>query len=142
MQIDLSRACPGLIALNRMQNDSAAAGMGIRLTAVGADFLCAEMPVDERTRQPFGLLHGGASMVLAETLGSIASVLAVGGDPVAGVEISGSHVRALRDGPVLGVCRPVRIGRRLHVWQISISGPDGRLCCEARLTVAVLGDNA
>jgi 1,4-dihydroxy-2-naphthoyl-CoA hydrolase len=114
--------------------------LGIRLTAVGPDFVCGEMPVDERTQQPFGILHGGASIVLAETLGSWASFLVVSDDPnarVAGIEVSGSHVRSVRSGHVTGVARPIRLGRSLHFWRIDISDQQGNLVCAAKLTVTV-----
>lgn len=114
--------------------------LGIRITASGPDFLCGEMPVDERTQQPFGVLHGGASIVLAESLGSLASFLVVSDDPaarVAGIEVSGSHVRSVRSGVVTGVARPVRLGRSLHFWRIDIHDQDNNLCCAARLTVKV-----
>ena len=137
--INLAQSCTTLGELNRAHVDTAVAASGIVFTAVGPDFLCAEMPVDHRTVQPYGLLHGGMSMVLAETLGSVASRL-VAQAPVAGVEINGSHLRAVREGRVTGVCTPVRIGRRLHVWRIGLFGPDGRASCESRLTVTVLGD--
>jgi 1,4-dihydroxy-2-naphthoyl-CoA hydrolase len=114
--------------------------LGIRLTAVGPDFICGEMPVDERTRQPFGILHGGASIVLAETLGSFASHLVCSDEPgarVAGIEVSGSHVRAVRTGVVTGIARPVRLGRSLHFWRIDVRDQAGELCCAAKLTVKV-----
>lgn len=114
--------------------------LGIRLTAVGPDFLCGEMPVDRRTRQPFGILHGGASIVLAETLGSWASWLVCHDQPgarVAGIEVSGSHVRAVSEGVVRAIARPVRLGRSLHFWRIDVHDGEGRLCCAARLTVKV-----
>jgi 1,4-dihydroxy-2-naphthoyl-CoA hydrolase len=114
--------------------------LGIRLTAVGPDFVCGEMPVDERTHQPFGILHGGASIVLAETLGSWASWLLVGDQPgttVAGIEVGGSHVRAVRHGVVTGIARPLRIGRSVHFWKIDIRNAGGDLVCSARLTVKV-----
>ena len=112
--------------------------LGIRLTAVGPDFICGEMPVDERTQQPFGVLHGGASIVLAETLGSWASYLVASDDPavrVAGIEVSGSHIRSVRSGTVTGVARPLRLGRSLHFWRIDIRDQENKLCCSAKLTV-------
>lgn len=114
--------------------------LGICVTAVGPDFICGEMPVDERTHQPFGLLHGGASIVLAESLGSLGSFLLVSDDPsahVAGVEVSGSHLHAVQSGRVTAVARPLRVGGSLHVWSIEIRDPHGRLSCSAKLTVKV-----
>jgi len=135
----LSRACPSLHGLQDALADTAASWLDIRYTAVGPDFLCAEMPVDERTRQPHGLLHGGVSMVLAETLGSVASHLLVRdqGGRGAGIEVGGSHVRPATTPIVTGICRPVRIGRNLHFWHIEVRDANGLLCCNARLTVAV-----
>jgi 1,4-dihydroxy-2-naphthoyl-CoA hydrolase len=100
------------------------------------------MPVDERTHQPFGVLHGGASIVLAETLGSWASYLVSSDNPaarVAGIEVSGSHVWSVRSGTVTGVARPVRLGRSLHFWRIDIRDQDNNLCCSAKLTVKIGG---
>lgn len=114
--------------------------LGIRITAVGPDFICGEMPVDERTQQPFGILHGGASIVLAETLGSWASFLVACDDPgarVAGVEVSGSHVWSVSSGVVTGIARPVRLGRSLHFWRIDVRDQDDNLVCSAKLTVKV-----
>lgn len=114
--------------------------LGIQLTAVGPGFVCGEMPVDERTRQPFGLLHGGASITLAESLGSYGSFLLTAheaGTRVAGVEVSGSHLKAVTSGRVTGVCRPVSLGRSLHVWRILIRDRQGDLNCAANLTVKI-----
>ncbi len=114
--------------------------LGIQITAVGPDFICGEMPVDKRTTQPFGLLHGGASISLAESLGSYASyVLTADEDDarVAGIEVSGSHVKAVRSGFVTGVCRPVNLGRTVHVWRIMIRDQQGNLNCAANLTVKI-----
>lgn len=115
------------------------APLGIRFTAVGPDWISAEMPVDERTKQPFGVLHGGASVVLAESLGSMASHLALEGDDRAayGIEISASHLKAVRNGAVTGTAKPVRVGNSLHVWQIEIRDGTGDLACLVRLTVTI-----
>lgn len=113
--------------------------LGIRFTALNDDSVEAIMPVDNRTRQPFGLLHGGASVTLAETLGSMAGYLCTQGDQqVVGLEINANHVRSAREGEVRGVCRATHIGRTHQVWQIEIYGPDSRLCCSSRLTTAVI----
>jgi 1,4-dihydroxy-2-naphthoyl-CoA hydrolase len=114
--------------------------LGIRLTAIGPDFVCGEMPVDERTQQPFGILHGGASIVLAETLGSWASYLTISDEPgarVAGIEVSGSHLRTVRSGHVTGIARPIRLGRSLHFWRIDILDDDNEIVCAAKLIVKV-----
>lgn len=97
------------------------------------------MPVDPRTHQPFGLLHGGASVVLAETLGSMAGYLCTEGDQkVVGLEINANHIRSVRSGRVRGVCKAIHTGRRSQVWQIEIFDEEGRLCCTSRLTTAVI----
>jgi 1,4-dihydroxy-2-naphthoyl-CoA hydrolase len=136
----ISQAPLSLVQMNQRCDADIQRLLGIRLTAVGPDFICGEMPVDERTRQPFGLLHGGASIVLAETLGSFASHLICGDEPgarVAGIEVSGSHVRAVRSGFVTGIARPVHLGRSLHFWRIDVRDQAGKLCCAANLTVKV-----
>jgi len=136
----ISQASVSLPQLNHVSRRGIERVLGIQITAVGPDFICGEMPVDERTQQPFGILHGGASIVLAETLGSLASFLVTRDDPrarVAGIEVSGSHVWSARSGHVIGVARPVRLGRSLHFWGIDIRDPSDNLVCSARLTVTV-----
>lgn len=116
------------------------AHLGILFTHIGDDTLEAEMPVDERTRQPFGLLHGGASVVLAESMGSIAGYLCVAeGQSVVGIEVNASHHRAASSGKVRGICRALHLGRTHQSWQIEIFNARNQLCCSARLSVAVLG---
>jgi uncharacterized protein (TIGR00369 family) len=114
--------------------------LGIRLTEIGADFLSGSMPVDPRTHQPAGLLHGGASVALAETLGSFAANLCVdpGVKACVGQEISASHLRPVRQGLVTGTARPIHLGRSTQVWQIEIVDDRGRLVCLSRLTLAVV----
>ncbi|VEI71057.1 Esterase YdiI [Serratia rubidaea] len=113
--------------------------VGIEFTHIGDDFLEATMPVDPRTTQPFGLLHGGASVVLAESLGSMAGYLCTTGDQqVVGVEINANHLRPAFDGRVRGVCRALHAGRRNQVWQIEIFDKRDKLCCISRLTTAVI----
>lgn len=136
----ISQAPISLMQLNRTAHRGIERVLGIQITAVGPDFICGEMPVDERTQQPFGILHGGASMVLAETLGSLASFLVTRDNPrsrVAGIEVSGSHVWSVKSGHVTGVARPVRLGRSLHFWRIDIRDQSENLVCSARLTVTV-----
>jgi len=129
-----------LDALNVIGENSLVAHIGIRFTAIGDDYLEAVMPVDARTHQPFGLLHGGASVVLAESMGSIAGYLCTEeGKSVVGIEVNASHHRSVSSGDVRGVCRPLHIGSRNQVWQIEIRNARGQLCCSSRLTVAVLG---
>jgi 1,4-dihydroxy-2-naphthoyl-CoA hydrolase len=116
--------------------------LGIEGLEIGADFLRARMPVDHRTRQPFGLLHGGASVALAETLGSLGGWLTLppeGGNTV-GIEINANHVRAVREGWVIGTARPMHLGRSTQIWEIRIEDEAGRLVCIARLTLAVIAD--
>lgn len=113
--------------------------LGIRVTEIGPDFVRAEMPVDERHIQPFGILHGGGSVVLAETVGSYCGLMALPeGQGCVGVEVNASHLAAVRKGDVVtALCRPLRLGRSLQVWEIEIRRGDGTLTCIARLTTAV-----
>ena len=115
--------------------------LGIQFTAYGPDYLEASMPVDRRTVQPMGLLHGGASAALAETLGSVASVLCLP-DPlkeqVVGVELNANHLRPATKGTVVGRVSPLRVGRRIHVWNIEIMDEGGEKICVSRLTIAVI----
>ncbi|MFP1724693.1 hotdog fold thioesterase [Lonsdalea quercina] len=113
--------------------------LGIRFTRMTDDTLEGVMPVDERTRQPFGRLHGGASVTLAESLGSVAGYLCSQDDQqVVGVEINANHLRGVGEGEVRGICRALHVGKRHQVWQIDIYDPDDRLCCTSRLTTAVI----
>lgn len=114
--------------------------LGIRFTEIGADFVRATMPVDERTIQPYGLLHGGASVALAETLGSTGAVMCVDktGFLCVGQEINANHVRSMRRGRVTGTARPVHLGGRSHVWAIEIVNDEQALVCISRMTVAVV----
>ena len=120
--------------------DSLPKHLGIEFTEIGADFLRGRMPVDERTRQPYGILHGGASVALAETLGSTAAGLVVDPDKyrVVGQEINANHIRAVSEGFVIGTARPHHVGRRSHVWEIRIADEQERLVCISRLTMFVL----
>jgi 1,4-dihydroxy-2-naphthoyl-CoA hydrolase len=114
--------------------------IGIEWSEVGPNYLKATMPVDHRTKQPYGLLHGGASCVLAETLGSVASALVVDQEKFicVGLEINANHVRSAREGLVTGICTPIHIGASTHVWDIKIYDEREKLICVSRLTVAVL----
>jgi len=128
-----------LDALNKMGADNMVEHVGIVFTRITETELEATMPVDNRTRQPFGLLHGGASVVLAETLGSVAGYLCTDGEQkIVGLEVNANHLRSAREGIVRGVCTAVHVGRRHQVWQIEISDEQGRLCCTSRLTTAVV----
>jgi 1,4-dihydroxy-2-naphthoyl-CoA hydrolase len=114
--------------------------LGIRITDIGDDYLRGTMPVDERTHQPYGLLHGGASVTLAETLGSAAAMLCVDPDTerAVGLDINANHVRGVTKGIVTGTARPIHIGRTTQVWEIRIEDEQQRLVCIARLTVAIV----
>jgi 1,4-dihydroxy-2-naphthoyl-CoA hydrolase len=114
--------------------------LGIEWVELGPDFIKAKMPVDNRTKQPYGLLHGGASCVLAETVGSIASALVVDHEKFmcVGLEINANHVRSAREGFVIGVASPLHLGSNTHVWDIKIHDEVQRLICVSRLTVAVI----
>jgi len=114
--------------------------LGILFTEIGGDFVRATMPVDGRTRQPYGLLHGGASVVLAETLGSTGAVMCVdrAGFLCVGQEINANHVRSARSGLVTGTARPVHLGGRSHVWAIEIVDEGQNLVCVSRLTIAIV----
>ena len=128
-----------LEALNALSAGTAMEPLGIEFTGLGPDFLCATMPVDPRTRQPYGLLHGGASVLLAETLGSTAGGLCVDeGQGVVGVEINANHLAGVREGTVTGTARPLHVGRATQVWEIRIEDDRGRLACISRLTLAVI----
>ena len=133
------RRATTLEALNALSQDTAMAPLGIVFTEIGADFLRATMPVDARTRQPYGLLHGGASVLLAETLGSSAGNLCVDADSLCvGIEINANHLAAVRDGLVTGTARPLHVGRTTQVWETRIEDAAGRLVCISRLTLAVV----
>lgn len=114
--------------------------LGIEFTEVGDNFLSATMPVDHRTVQPMGLLHGGASLALAETLGSIAANYVVNPEThyCVGLDINGNHLRAVRSGKVTGTASPLHLGSSTQVWSIEIRDEEGRLVCISRLTMAVL----
>ncbi len=125
-------------AINALREKSMLAHCGVEFTAKGEDWLEARMPVDERTVQPFGILHGGASVMLAETIGSAAASLCV--DPAefrcVGLEINANHLRSVREGWVVGRGEPVHIGRRTQVWSIVIRNEEDEKVCVSRLTVA------
>jgi len=117
-----------------------AAHIGIEWVEVGENFMKAKMPVDHRTNQPYGLLHGGASCVLAETLGSVASAMVIDHSKFycVGLEINANHVRGVREGYVTGVASPLHLGNTTHIWDIKIYDEREKLVCVSRLTVAIL----
>ncbi|MGM3185653.1 hotdog fold thioesterase [Musicola paradisiaca] len=128
-----------LDSLNHMSQTCMLSHLGIVFTHIGESCLEATMPVDDRTRQPFGLLHGGASVVLAESLGSVAGWLCTPpGASVVGSEINATHLRAVSQGEVRGICQPLHLGQRTQVWQIEIVDPRQTLCCVSRLTTTVI----
>jgi 1,4-dihydroxy-2-naphthoyl-CoA hydrolase len=114
--------------------------LGIRFTEIGPDYIKATMPVDERHRQPAGLLHGGVSVVLAETLGSVASYLCIDVKKYTcvGLEVNANHMRPVREGLITGTCTPIHLGKSTHVWDIRIHTEKGKLVCVSRLTVAIV----
>jgi 1,4-dihydroxy-2-naphthoyl-CoA hydrolase len=114
--------------------------LGIEFLEVGPDFIRARVPVDERTRQPYGILHGGVSVVLAETLGSCGAAYACPpGQRAVGLDINANHLRSVTQGFVTGTARPVHVGRSTQVWQIDLIDDDGRPTCVSRITMAILG---
>lgn len=126
--------------LNVQARDTLVSHLGIEVVELGPDYLRATMPVDDRTRQPFGLLHGGASAVLAESLGSMAANLCL--DPAhelaVGLEVNANHLHAVRAGLVTATARPLHVGRSTQVWEVRIEDSEERLVCISRLTVAVV----
>ena len=127
--------------LEGLRNANMGEFLGIEFTEVGDNFLCARMPVDSRTTQPFGILHGGASCVLSETLGSVAAWMCIDPDKerAVGLEINANHIRAVTEGHVIGRCEPMHIGRRTHVWQTDITEEaTGKRVAISRLTVAII----
>lgn len=132
-----------LATLNHWSAGTLMQALGIRITGLGDDFLCGTMPVDDRTRQPYGILHGGASVALAETLGSTAAILCCDeGHATVGLDINANHLRAVREGSVTGTARAIHLGRSTQVWEIRIVNAADELTCIARLTMAVVPDAA
>ena len=124
--------------LNKLNANTLSDGLGIVFTEVGDDYVTAKMPVDDRTKQPFGLLHGGASVALAETLGSVAANLVTGfKSSCVGVEINANHLRSATEGFVYGTAKPIRVGKSMHVWGIEIKDEKDNMICISRLTVLV-----
>jgi 1,4-dihydroxy-2-naphthoyl-CoA hydrolase len=131
---------PSLDQLNETGKGNMVSHLGIVFTAIGDDFIEATMPVDSRTKQPIGLLHGGANVVLAETLGSIAASLTINKEKqaVVGLEINANHLKSVREGIVKGTAKPIHLGKSTQVWEIKIVNDANRLCCISRLTIAIL----
>ncbi len=126
--------------LNSWNQNTMGGHLGMEFTEIGDDYLCGKMPVDHRTHQPMGLLHGGASVALAETLGSVAGQLQIDSDKQAcmGIEINANHLKSVRNGYVYGKATAVHVGKKTQVWDIRISNEAGSLVCVSRLTLAVL----
>ncbi len=126
--------------LEKMGRNTIVEHLGIEITGHGEDFISARMPVDHRTHQPMGLLHGGASVVLAETLGSVASSLLIdqSTQTCVGIEVNANHIKSVRHGFVTGKATPIHLGKKTHVWDIRITGETGDLICVSRLTVAII----
>ena len=138
----LWKHAPDVAELQQTTKGTLLEHLGLTIEGVGDDWISLRMPVDHRTIQPYGILHGGASLALAESLGSLASVLCIE-DPSThtpvGVEINANHLRPVPDGQfVIGTLSPIRIGRRMHVWNIEIRDPQDRLVCISRLTIMIV----
>jgi 1,4-dihydroxy-2-naphthoyl-CoA hydrolase len=126
--------------LNALGTNTMAQLLGMRFTEIGDDFLKLEMPVDHRTHQPYGILHGGASAALAETVGSVASSMCINTDKqiCVGMEINCNHIRGKREGIITAIAKPLHIGATSHVWDIKITDEQNKLVCISRLTMAIL----
>jgi 1,4-dihydroxy-2-naphthoyl-CoA hydrolase len=127
--------------LNNMTKGNMLEYLGIEFTEITPEYICAKMPVDHRTKQPMGLLHGGASVVLAESIGSIASFLSIDDintHAAVGVEINANHLKSAREGYVYAKCTAIKIGRTMHVWDIKITDEKDDLICISRLTTAII----
>ena len=134
------KTTPDIDACNAMAPNTLIEALGIRFTEFGDDWIRGTIPVDHRTHQPYGLLHGGASVALAETLGSVGATCCVepGKEMAVGLEINANHIRAVTSGTVTGTAKAVHIGRSTQVWEIRIEDNNGRLTCISRITLAVV----
>lgn len=132
---------PTIEALNNLAKGNMMEHLGIQIIEIGEDYIKAQMPVDQRTKQPMGLLHGGASVALSESMGSIASVL-ISDNPsqnsIVGVEINANHLKAVREGSVYSITKPIRIGRKIQVWNTEIFDENDKLVCTSRLTTMTI----
>jgi 1,4-dihydroxy-2-naphthoyl-CoA hydrolase len=129
-----------LDVLNKMSAKTMVEHLGIVFTRFGEDFIEATMPVDHRTHQPLGLLHGGASVTLAETLGSVAATCCIDMTKqyCVGLDINANHIKSVREGFVTGITKPIHIGKKTHVWEIRITNEQQELVCISRITMAVI----
>lgn len=135
------RTKPDLSAINELSRDTLVRHLGIEFVEVGDDYIKATMPVDQRTHMPMGMLHGGASLVLAETLGSVGSYLCIedlSKNYCVGLEINANHLRPVQEGQVTGIARPIHLGKTTHVWEIRIVDGEGLPVCISRMTLAVM----
>lgn len=126
--------------INAMCTNTIHDALGIQITEIGDDYICGEMPADKRTHQPAGLVHGGANVVLAESLGSIASLMLVdlATQSIVGLEVNAYHIRPVKSGIVTGKATPIHLGNKIHVWNIELKNDAGKLTCTSRLTVTVI----
>ena len=126
--------------IDAFQKNTMTDHLGIKITDYGNNYICGKMPVDHRTKQPYGLLHGGASVAFAETLGSIGAGMQIdyNNQSVVGVEINASHLKSIKKGWVYGRAQPLRVGKTIQVWDINITDKDDNLICVSRLTLAVI----
>ena len=133
-----------LDSLNKMSVNTMLEHIGIQFTGVGDGTIEARMPVDHRTHQPFGILHGGASVALAETLGSVAAMLCLDGSTqyCVGLDINANHIKAVKEGFVIGRVKPIHVGKKTHVWEIKITTEKEELVCISRITMAILDRKA
>lgn len=126
--------------LNKMNKNTMMEHLGLEFTAIGKDYISAKMPVDHRHHQPYGLLHGGASVTMAETLGSVAAHCTVIDQDkfCVGLEINANHIKSVKNGYVFGTTRPLHVGRTTQVWEIKITNEQDQLVCVSRITMAVI----
>jgi len=132
---------PDVNVINKFSQNTLASHLGIVVTEVGPDYIKGKMPVDERTKQPAGLLHGGASVVLSESMGSVASyclIEDISRQSIVGIEINANHLRSVKNGFVHSITKPIKIGRSLHIWNTEIFDESENLICVSRLTVMVI----
>lgn len=135
---------PPIELINKRSENTLVSHLGIQFTEVGDDYMIGSMPVVDHNKQPFGLLHGGASVVLAETLGSVASQFVIGDDPnktPVGLEINANHLKSARSGHVYGTVTAIKLGRTTHIWQIKIRDDQDQLICISRLTCMIIDKN-
>jgi len=138
--MSIFKANPTPETLNKMFTNTMVEHLGIECILIGDDFIEAKMPVDRRTHQPLGLLHGGASVALAETLGSVAATCCIdmATQYCVGLEINANHIKSVRSGFVFGIAKPIHIGKKTHVWEIRITNEAKEIVCISRITMAII----